>query len=57
MFQLHACHTYGCGSEVTTSTFLAVIEREVCVEDSKAGVLRWVTFPAQHFTEHVAMVS
>jgi len=32
-FQFHARHAYGCGSEVTTSAFLAVVE--VCVEDSK----------------------
>ena len=31
-FQLHACHVYGCGSEVT-SAFLAVVE--VCVKDSR----------------------
>ena len=30
---VHARHAYGCGSEVTTSAFLAVVE--VCVKDSQ----------------------
>ena len=46
--------TYGCGSEVTTSTFLAVTVPKC---EGVDVLLCCVAFPAQRFTELVTMVA